>query len=246
MSRETKAAYKAATGDLALKKHKAATGGRAGNMSESRDITAQDAQTAAQLAADVGVEHIADVYAKAMLDVAEKAGEVEPMLADFDALVGEVLNASPRLDAVLGSALVSPDEKDGILDRVFGGRVSPLFLRFLKVVSRHGRLDCLRAIHRRAHMLDDQRGGRVRARFTTAAPLDPALGQRIAESLRALLGGQPVIEWATDPELIGGAVLRIGDTVYDGSVASQLNLLRQQIIDRSVHEIQSRRDRFRN
>lgn len=215
-------------------------------MAESRDITAQDAQTAAQFAADVGVEHIADVYAKALLDVAEKAGDVQPVLADFDVLVSDVLAGFPKLEAVLASALVGIEEKDGILDRVLGGRVSPLFLRFLKVVSRHGRLDCLRAIHRRAHVLDDERGGRVRARFVTATPLDPALAQRIAENLRALLGAQPVIDWATDPELIGGAVLRIGDTVYDGSVASQLELLRQQIIDRSVHEIQSRRDRFRN
>ena len=48
-----------------------------------------------------------------------------------------------------------------------------------------------------------------------------------------------------DPELIGGVVVRVGDTVYDGSVATNLKQLRQQMINRSVHEIQSRRDRFR-
>ena len=48
------------------------------------------------------------------------------------------------------------------------------------------------------------------------------------------------------PELIGGLVMRVGDTVYDGSISTRLNKLRQQMIDRSVHEIQSRRDRFRS
>ena len=54
------------------------------------------------------------------------------------------------------------------------------------------------------------------------------------------------MEVKVDPELIGGAVVRIGDTVYDGSVAGQLERLESQMINRSVHEIQSRRDRFRH
>jgi len=213
-------------------------------MSESRDKYARDAQEAARRDADVGVEHIADVYAKALWGAAEKAGQVAPALEDFDAVVQELLDAFPQMEAVLGSALVSPDEKDGILDRLLAGRVSPLLLNFLKVVARHGRLDCLRAIHRRVHELEDERRGRIRVRLTTAAAVDGPMTRRITDSLRALLGGEPVVDWATDPELIGGAVLRVGDTVYDGSVAGQLELLRQQIVERSVHEIQSRRDRF--
>ena len=53
--------------------------------------------------------------------------------------------------------------------------------------------------------------------------------RRIVEDLRAKLGGEPVLEQQTDPELIGGAVLRVGDMVYDGSIANQLQNLRQQI-----------------
>ena len=70
----------------------------------------------------------------------------------------------------------------GILDRVFGGRARPLLLNFLKVVSRHGRLDCLRAIHRQAHELYDQLRGRVRVRLDhgRAASTTPLAG-RIAE-----------------------------------------------------------------
>jgi F-type H+-transporting ATPase subunit delta len=82
--------------------------------------------------------------------------------------------------------------------------------------------------------------------LTTAAPLSPAMVARIVDNLRNKLGGEPVVEQVVDPELIGGAVLRVGDTVYDGSIANQLKNLRQQVMDRSAHEIQSRRDRFRN
>jgi F-type H+-transporting ATPase subunit delta len=217
-----------------------------GLMPESDDITAQDASAAAQIEADVGVEQVADVYAEALLGAAENAGCTAELLEEFDLLVSDLLGRYPKLEAILGSVLVSHEEKAGILDRVVGPRASPLLVNFLKVVSRHGRLDYLRAIRRQARLLYDQMRGRVRVQLTTATPLSDALASRIAESLRTVVGGEPVLRRVTDPKLIGGAVVRIGDTVYDSSIANQLRTIRQQMIDRSAHEIQSRRDRFRD
>jgi F-type H+-transporting ATPase subunit delta len=214
-------------------------------MAESRDITAEDARTAAQIEADVGVEHIANVYAKALLDTTEKAGQTAVIIEEFDAVVAGVLDRFPKLEAVLASMLVSPEEKSALVDRVLGGRVSAILLNFLQVVARHGRLDCLRAIHCQTHDLYDKLRNRILVRLVTATPLGPAAVEHIAESLRPRLGGEPVFRQETDPDLIGGAVLRIGDTVYDGSIANQLKNLRQQMIQRTAHEIQSRRDRFR-
>ena len=214
-------------------------------MSESDDLTAEHARTAAQIDADVGIQHIAEVYAKAVLDAAESAANTEGLLEEFDLLISDVLQRYPRLEAVLTSDLISPDDKAGILDRVFGGRASPMFIHFLKVVSRHGRLDCLRAIHRQVRVQYEKLRGRIEVRVATATPLDRALAGRIAENLRAVLGGEPLVKQVVDPELIGGVVVRVGDTVYDGSIGDQLRRIREQIIDRSVHEIQSRRDRFR-
>jgi F-type H+-transporting ATPase subunit delta len=167
-------------------------------------------------------------------------------LEELDALASGVLAEHPRLEAVLGSPLVSPEEKTGLLDRLFGPRISPLLLNFMKVVSRHGRLGFLRAISRQARRLDEESRGEVRVGLTTAAALSQSQLDQIARGLRGVLGGEPVLEPAVDPLLIGGAVLRIGDTVYDGSVARGFEGLRQQMIERSVHEIQSRRDRFRH
>jgi F-type H+-transporting ATPase subunit delta len=215
-------------------------------MSESRDINAEHAQVAAQIEADVGVEHIADVYAKALLDTTESAGQTAKVLDEFDAVMADVLDGFPKLEAVLASALVSPEEKSGVIDRVLGGRTSALLVNFLKVVAHHGRLDCLRAIHCASHAAYDRLRNRIFVRLTTAEALSPAAVEEIAKSLRAKLGGEPVFEQEIDPNLIGGAVLRIGDTVYDGSVANQLQNLRQQMIESTAHEIQSRRDRFRN
>jgi F-type H+-transporting ATPase subunit delta len=211
----------------------------------AEDAFARDARTAVEVDADVGVEHIGTVYAEALLDAAEKAGRTEALLEEFDSLLADVLDPFPKLETVLASALISHEEKSGILDRTLGTQASPMLLNFLKVVSRHGRLDCLRAIHRQAHELYDQMRGRVRVRVSTATPLATELARRVGDNLRRLLGVEPILEQVVDPDLIGGVVVRVGDTVYDGSIANQLKNLRQQMMDRTAHEIQTRRDRFR-
>ena len=214
-------------------------------MAESRDVTAEDARTAAQIEADVGVEHIADVYAKGLLDTTEHAGVTAAVIEEFDSVMTEVLDRYPKFETVLTSALVSPEEKSTAIDRVLKGRASAILVNFLKVVARHGRLDCLRAIHCQTHAMYDKLRNRITVRLSTAGPLTATSLEQIAQSLRAKLGGEPIFQQETDPSLIGGAVLRIGDTVYDGSIANQLHNLRDQMRSRSAHEIQSRRDRFR-
>ena len=211
----------------------------------AQDSEARDARLAAQIDADVGVEHVGDVYGEAFLGAAEKAGLTESLLAQFDSLVADVLDRFPGLEETLASALVSHDEKVGILDRTLGAQALPLMLDFLKVVSRHGRLDCLRAIHRQTHVLYDRMRGRVVVTVSTATPLSGELAARITENLRNTLGEEPIVEQVVDPDLIGGVVVRVGDTVYDGSVAAQLESVRRRMIERSAHEIQTRRDRFR-
>ena len=215
-------------------------------MSESRDITAEHARAAAQMEADAGVEHIADVYAKGLLAATERAGQTAAVLDEFDAVMTEVIGSFPKLEAVLDSILVLPEEKVALIDKTLGGRVSPMLVNFLKVVARHGRLDCLRAIHCQTHAGYDKLRRRIPVRLTTAEPISADMAARIVENLRGKLEGEPIIEQLVDPSLIGGAVLRVGDMIYDGSIANQLQNLRQKMSDRSVHEIQSRRDRFRH
>ncbi len=212
----------------------------------AQDLPPKDAQLAADYQADVAVEHIAGVYAEALLGAAGKADQVKDLLDEFDSLIADVLTPFPDLERLLISGLVSDDEKQRILDRVLAAQASPLLLNFLKVVARHGRLDCLRAIHRQFHQLYDRAQGRIRVRLTTPVPVNDALAAQITADLREFLGTEPVVQRVVDPNVIGGAVIQVGDTVYDGSIATQLHRVRQQIIDRSAHEIQSRRDSFRN
>lgn len=65
--------------------------------------------------------------------------------------------------------------------------------------------------------------------ITTAVEISDQEAEKIGQSLIAQIGGNPIIQRKVDPSLIGGVVVRVGDTVYDGSVATQLKKLRERI-----------------
>jgi F-type H+-transporting ATPase subunit delta len=195
--------------------------------------------------ANVSDQRIAAVYARALLGATELAGATDQAVDELDSIMTEVVDRNPKFEAVLASALVSPDEKAAMLDRLFKKHVHPLLLNFLKVLARHLRLDLLRAVHNAVHAAHDQMRGRIPVEIRSSGPLSPAALQFIADRLRKAIGGEPKLTVTEHPDLIAGVVLRIGDTIYDGSVATQLRALRHEMIDRSVHEIQSRRDQFR-
>ena len=186
-------------------------------MAESADITARDARQAAELEPDVGAEQIGEVYAKALLGAA--AGRAARRARRTRRLVDEVFAAVPPAgnDPGLGPGL-APREVGRSGPRVCRARFVPVLLHFLKVVSRHGRLDCLRAIRRQAHRAVRRAAGpRPRAgdhgRAVRTRPWPAARPTASAAIWAASRSWKPEV----DPELIGGAVLRVGDTVYDGS-----------------------------
>ena len=107
-------------------------------------------------------------------------------------------------------------------------------------------MDCLRAVHHAAHELYDELRGRVPVRLSHGRAGRRRLGRGRRRAACDLPRRRADPQRHVDPGLIGGLVVRVGDTVYDGSVANQFEQVRQQMIDRSVHEIQSRRNRFRD
>jgi F-type H+-transporting ATPase subunit delta len=196
-------------------------------------------------AVDAASQELAVVYAKALLAAAETAGKA-PQIADEAAEIAQWLAGEPKFEAVLASELLGDDEKQGIIGRVFATRYDKTLVDFLRILSRRDRLGLLGPILRQFGRQFHESKGKVRVLVTAAAALPGPAAEQLARALRPLVGGEPTLEVAVDPELIGGLVVRIGDTVYDGSVARQLERLKSQMITRSVHEIQSRRDRFRH
>ncbi|MBI3468127.1 MAG: ATP synthase F1 subunit delta [Planctomycetes bacterium] len=196
-------------------------------------------------AASGAAQPLARVYAQAFWGAAEKAGAAEAAIGELDAFLEELVQPNPAFAEFLRSRIVSRENKEQVFQQGLQERVSPVLLRFLLVLNRHQRLDLLRDISRACHEIDSERRGRVPVQVTVAAKLDGELTERIRVRLRELLQKEPMVSIRVDPELLGGLVVRVGDSVYDGSLATQLKRLRDQMLQRSVHAIQSRRDRFR-
>jgi F-type H+-transporting ATPase subunit delta len=195
---------------------------------------------------DTGAAQIARAYAVALYDAAQAAGQVDAVVEEYESFIGDVLARNPDFERALTSGVIGRDDKAATLRRVFENRASSMFLNFLLVMNDHRRLDLLRAVLPQLHTIRDQRRGLVPVHVQSAAALDPAEVSAIESRLAAVVAGRPVVHHETDPALLGGMVIRVGDTVFDGSVRTRLRRMREQLIQRSTHEIQSRRDQFRS
>lgn len=204
----------------------------------------EDEENIARTTVDVGMLQVAQVYAEAFLNAAEKAGQVDEALEDFEAVVN--LAGVPRSDVrqLFVSGVIGRLRRDGLIRKVFDGRANPLLVNFFLVVNDHERVSLLPAILFEARALRDRRASLLPVNLAAAVPLSEDQVERIRQRVRDVLHVEPIIEVKVDPELLGGIQLRVGDWLFDGTVRSYLNALRDQILARSSHEIQSGRDRF--
>jgi F-type H+-transporting ATPase subunit delta len=193
---------------------------------------------------DVTVEQLARVYAKAFMDVAAKSSNADALVDELKSIVADVLNRFPRMEQVLESSLVSPEQKEELLNRVFGKSASTQVINFVKVLARHGRLDVLRPIARQAEKLHAERSGKADVEVRVAKELDDSLQKELHAKLQKTLGKVPNFTMKIDPSLIAGIVVRIGDRVYDGSLYTQLERARQAMIARATDQIETKPDRF--
>jgi F-type H+-transporting ATPase subunit delta len=156
----------------------------------------------------------------------------------------EVLESAPRLEELFASALVSQEDKERTIDRVFGSQAAPLVLNFLKVLARHNRLDLVRTIARQVVKLDRERRGLVDVEVRVARELADDIRTEIHNRIHRVLGKEPVLHLAVDPELIAGIWVRVGDRVFDGSIRTQLEHARRAMVDRATEMIETQPERF--
>ena len=193
------------------------------------DTQAIDARYAAETNPDVSADQIGQVYAQSFIGALDNNPElVGQAVEEFDSFLTAYFDANPKFEEILSSRLISTEDKIDIINRTVTGG-SPMFLNFLKVVAKHERMDCLRAIYRQMYLQYEKMIQRLPITITTAVEISDQEAEKIGQSLIAQIGGNPIIQRKVDPSLIGGVVVRVGDTVYDGSVATQLKKLRERI-----------------
>ncbi|WP_166828058.1 ATP synthase F1 subunit delta [Thalassoroseus pseudoceratinae] len=189
---------------------------------------------------DPSAQAVAKVYANALLGAADG----DQILEEGQSFVDDVLDKNPAFRDLLFSTVVNQDDKLGFIERVVAPRSTPLFANFLRVLVRNQRMELLPLVMKMAAIENNRLHGRQPVVIRTARALTDEQHQQIQDQLRSRLPFEPMLEVEIQPELLGGLIIQIGDTVYDSSLRSRMKQLRGRLRQRSHHEIQRARDRF--
>ena len=173
---------------------------------------------------------IARNYAEALFDLGGRSGQTA-RYAELMDTVAAAVETTPQLQAVLMSPRVPKAEKARILGAALKN-VPREFVLFLQAVVKRGRQQLLGEIAREYHSLLDLKLNRVRAGVTLARSPDEALMRSIREALSRQLGKEVLASFSVDPQILGGAVVRVGERVHDGSVRRRMTKLRRQLVSR--------------
>jgi len=169
-------------------------------------------------------------YAKALFLQAEEQKQAERVLADVDQIV-QVIQQSPDLFQALSHPVISTSQKLRIAEQVFQDRITPLMLRFIRLVIRSKREAYLKDIFRNYRDIFNHNRGIQTVRLTTAMEL----GDREKEDIKALIrenfhARKVDFSEAIDPEIIGGFIIQVEDQLLDASVRRQLDAIRKTLI----------------
>jgi len=171
---------------------------------------------------------VARNYAQALLELAQKAKDPAgwgAMISDVSAAVGR----EPTLRRFLESPRVSAAEKNVVLAKAFQDRLPRLLVRFLQLLVSNRRQMLIPQIAREYMALLDQVEGRVHAEVTVASAVSASDEKALTGQISRAVGKTVVPHFTVDPSILGGIVVRYGDTLMDGSVRRRLATLRQRL-----------------
>lgn len=167
-----------------------------------------------------------DGYARAMLDVIEAEGDAERLSDELSRVAAE-FGESEELAGVLRDPLIPFEKKQAIISDLIGKRASDVTVSLVNMLVGVGKIKDFTAITKRMIELAAEAEGEVLAAVTSAVELDAATQERLAAKLSAVTGKRVKLHVVVDPLVIGGLVAQVEDTLFDGSVRSRLQDLRE-------------------
>jgi ATP synthase F1 delta subunit len=173
------------------------------------------------------VEEIAQVYARALFEVAEERGVLD-VVRDQLAQFADAVSENRDLQVFLFSPYFSTQEKKDGLKRVIEG-ADPAFMNFLEALVERHRMPALFRIRARYQALWDNANRLMPVEVTSAVPLEESTVQSIGAKVGEQTGNKIQLSSVVDPDILGGIVLRVGNFILDASIRNRLNQLRKQV-----------------
>lgn len=171
---------------------------------------------------------VADRYAQALFEIAQEHEMVERIDSDLT-LITQTMAESFDLRRLALHPLVSIQDKKSAAREIFGPHLHPTSLNFLQLLFDRNRGSCVALIQARFHHLASQLAKRITVHMVTAVQASPDTLERMRERLEREWERKIKIEASTDPDLVGGVLMRVEDQVYDGSIRGRLIAMRRQL-----------------
>ncbi|HSV75210.1 MAG TPA: ATP synthase F1 subunit delta [Chthonomonadales bacterium] len=172
---------------------------------------------------------VARRYAAALFGAARQLGAIDAVQRDLANML-DLWRQAPVVPRALESPLIPASRKRAILDEHLAPGLSPVTHSFLRMLIDKRRESVLAIVGEEFGRLADEANGIVRAVATVAAPLTDEERDSLVASIAERTGRTVDLHVRVDPVIIGGAVVRIGDIVYDGSVRGALERLRERML----------------
>jgi F-type H+-transporting ATPase subunit delta len=167
-----------------------------------------------------------DGYARAMLDIVEAEGNADRLSDELFSVATE-FGESEELLGALSDRLIPFERKQSIISDLIGKRASEVTVSLVNMLVGVGKIKDLPSIAKRMLELAAEAEGEVVADVTSAIELDAATQERLAQTLSKVTGKRVKLHVTVDPSVVGGLVAQVEDTLFDGSVRSRLQDLRE-------------------
>jgi F-type H+-transporting ATPase subunit delta len=178
----------------------------------------------------MSVETVARRYATALADVVMKSGETEIVKSELKSWE-DLIRSNAGLQSAFANPAIAHLSKEKVLEDLLAKtKPSKTTANFLRILLKNSRLTELHEINEKFASVLDERSNIVSAEVTSARPLSEAEKADFQANLAKLTGKKVNLNFDIDENIIGGVVTRVGSTVYDGSVKTQLENLKQQLI----------------
>ena len=168
-------------------------------------------------------------YATAFFNAARKADKLPVIIGDLKTLL-DLMNETPALQRMWDSPLIPSGRKRELVLQLFGNSLDPLTLSFLRLLTDKRREYLLSAVQQDLQELTDTSNHLIRAEATFAVEPTPEEIAALTESLERRTGENVKLTVTVNADIIGGVVVRMQDTIIDGSVRGTLEKLREQLL----------------
>ena len=174
------------------------------------------------------MEEIAQVYARSLFEVADEHGDLDVVREQLGAFA-DALDESHELQLFFFSPYFSTEEKEDGLRRAVTD-THPTVINFLSLLLENHRMPVVFRVRREYDRLWEDAHKLLPVQITSAVELDPSVAQRVGDEIGRQTGRTVELTSTVDPEVLGGIVVRVGNSIIDASIRTRLENLRKQVV----------------